>query len=654
MQIRSVVLYHRDGKRRHEVVFEPGELNVVTGVSDTGKSAVVEIVDYCLGSGGHGVYKGRELESIGWYGLRLVIDSQSVFVARRRPPDGQKSSDHAMIVIGRAEAPDPDEIGNTTNITTVTAELGRLIGISENIQEPPEGSTRGAVAAGLRHAVPYVLQPQRLIADPKYLFDGQENNFKEQHIRDTLPYFLGAVDQDALAQRRELRTRRLELRSARAALAEAVNATAAVDARAALLLNDARSNGLLEPGVEEQSDDDVRQLLKLAIEQAPASVVGTLTGEAEQIASLQDRKSEIADGMRELRAERRMLVQRSRLAADFESESQEQRARLLSLDLLPEQGRADDTCPLCGGEAEQAPSADDLRRELERVQAQTAASVAMEPQLQAVIGDLDRRIQEEAGRLDETDRELKALVSRNELARQARGRLEQQAYLRGRIAGFLEEHPAIDAGARAVLQRAVDLAAGRVDALEEALSADTTRRRTENALSYIGRDMSEMAQLLRLSYSGDGVQLDPVALTVVGRDPNGPVWLNEDIGSGKNWVGYHVVTLLALHRYFVGHHRPVPRFLLLDQPTQAFFPTNRQNAPDRTLGDLKDEDQEQVRRIFDLLRNTVAELEGGMQIIVMDHAEFEDHWFEQAVGDNRWRGGRGLVPADWYSGEAHV
>jgi hypothetical protein len=652
MQLKSIVLYHRDGTRRHELVFEPGRLNVVTGVSDTGKSAVLEIVDYCLGSGTHGVYKGRELETIGWYGLRLIVGGQQIFIARRRPPEGQKASDHAMLVIGARDAPAPEEISQTTNITAVTAELGRILGISENLQEAPAGSTREPVTAGLRHAIPYVLQPQRLIADPKYLFDGQENNFKEQHIRDTLPYFLGAVDQDALAQRRELRTRRIQLRAARAALADAEQATYAVTARAALLLKDARANGLVEATDVDIDGLDVREVLRDAIERAPAAVAVTLTGEAEQIAGLQERKSELGDRIRELRAERRTLVRRSRLAADVATETGEHRARLLSLELLPNSDAVDHICPLCGSENEHAaPTAEELRRELERVRAQTAASVAVEPQLQAVIDELDARIQEHVGGLDEADRELHVLVARNELARRARGRLEQQAYLRGRIGGFLEEHPAVDEGARGELQNAADLAEARVKALEEVLSADTTRRRTENALSYVGADMTEMAQRLRLSYSAKGVQLDPVALTVVARDRNGPVWLNQDIGSGKNWVGYHVVTLLALHRYFVEHRRPVPRMLLLDQPTQAFFPTNKQHDPARALGDLRDEDQEHVVRIFELLRATVEDLAGRMQIIVMEHVEFDEDWFVDAVGENTWRGGRGLVPLEWFTEE---
>lgn len=33
MQLNSIVLYHRDGERRHELLFRPGQLNVVTGVN---------------------------------------------------------------------------------------------------------------------------------------------------------------------------------------------------------------------------------------------------------------------------------------------------------------------------------------------------------------------------------------------------------------------------------------------------------------------------------------------------------------------------------------------------------------------------------------------------------------------------------------------
>ena len=46
LQIRSISIYSRGGERR-DVKFRLGALNIVTGASKTGKSALLDIVDYC-------------------------------------------------------------------------------------------------------------------------------------------------------------------------------------------------------------------------------------------------------------------------------------------------------------------------------------------------------------------------------------------------------------------------------------------------------------------------------------------------------------------------------------------------------------------------------------------------------------------------------
>jgi len=38
---------------------------------------------------------------------------------------------------------------------------------------------------------------------------------------------------------------------------------------------------------------------------------------------------------------------------------------------------------------------------------------------------------------------------------------------------------------------------------------------------------------------------------------------------------------------------------------------------------------------------------GGLQVIALDHAEFEEEWFAGSV-IQRWRGGDALIPASWY------
>lgn len=48
MNLLAIVLYSKQGEHR-VVDFRPGELNVVTGWSRTGKSALLDIVEFCLG-----------------------------------------------------------------------------------------------------------------------------------------------------------------------------------------------------------------------------------------------------------------------------------------------------------------------------------------------------------------------------------------------------------------------------------------------------------------------------------------------------------------------------------------------------------------------------------------------------------------------------
>lgn len=49
MKIHSIHLYSRDGQRR-DLKFKADGLNIITGRSSTGKSALSEIIEYCMGT----------------------------------------------------------------------------------------------------------------------------------------------------------------------------------------------------------------------------------------------------------------------------------------------------------------------------------------------------------------------------------------------------------------------------------------------------------------------------------------------------------------------------------------------------------------------------------------------------------------------------
>jgi len=130
---------------------------------------------------------------------------------------------------------------------------------------------------------------------------------------------------------------------------------------------------------------------------------------------------------------------------------------------------------------------------------------------------------------------------------------------------------------------------------------------------------------------------------VVADTNDGPLSLAQ-MGSGENWVGYHVATHLSLHKLFRRRGRPVPGLLMFDQPSQAHYP------PERDVGgridELADEDQAAVRQLFRLLHNYCDELAPDMQIIVADHVELLDDWFRDSIAE-RWRDGIALIPQSW-------
>ena len=113
--------------------------------------------------------------------------------------------------------------------------------------------------------------------------------------------------------------------------------------------------------------------------------------------------------------------------------------------------------------------------------------------------------------------------------------------------------------------------------------------------------------------------------------------LNE-MGSGENWLGYHLITHFALHAHFVRAGRPTPRFLFLDQPTQVYFPETGE-VGQRVLetGQLEG-NLGVVQTLFYFILDVVAGLAPHFQVIISDHANLkEDMRFQDAVREV-WRG----------------
>ena len=119
-------------------------------------------------------------------------------------------------------------------------------------------------------------------------------------------------------------------------------------------------------------------------------------------------------------------------------------------------------------------------------------------------------------------------------------------------------------------------------------------------------------------------------------DKDRPVPLQQ-LGSGSNWLGCHLISLFALHKFFIYAKSPVPSFLFIDQPSQVYFPPETAH---------KEVDNQEVRDIYNFIFNRVKEMKGGMQVIIVDHADLDTPEFQQAVSEKWWNEEK-LVPMDW-------
>jgi hypothetical protein len=120
------------------------------------------------------------------------------------------------------------------------------------------------------------------------------------------------------------------------------------------------------------------------------------------------------------------------------------------------------------------------------------------------------------------------------------------------------------------------------------------------------------------------------------------------MGSGANWVSFHLLIHFALHQYFIQTNRPVPRFLMIDQPTQAYFPPEKDVNNDGLIQESSDEIA--VRKIFDFIIDITNKLESNFQVIITDHAHLRTEKFERCVREE-WRNGQKLIPQEWLSNE---
>jgi hypothetical protein len=150
-------------------------------------------------------------------------------------------------------------------------------------------------------------------------------------------------------------------------------------------------------------------------------------------------------------------------------------------------------------------------------------------------------------RLRENQLRISTRMRENEILRVQQESFVLQARAIGKITQYVET--AEIGQSTSGLQNSVDIARAHVAVLEQELDPETIRERLSTFLNIIGAYMTTYSNALNLEHHGSHLRLDIRNLTVVADTLDGPVPLFR-MGSGENWVGYHVIAHLGLHKWF--------------------------------------------------------------------------------------------------------
>lgn len=645
MKIRSIHIYSHDSQRR-DLKFKVDGLNVITGRSSTGKSALSEIIEYCMGRSSFNVPEGIIRDKVAWFAVIYQFDKEQVLVAKPTPVDGGASCSTAMLRRGeQLEAPEFKDLAVNADDDSIIDLLSRLLGIPENRTEVALDHSRDSYDVTVRHTSFYLFQKQGLVANKEQLFYRQNEQYQPQTIRDTLPILLGVSSRDRYELESRLRIAQRDLKISNKKLDQARDAIDTSHEKAISLYSEAKTVGIIGKTDKNPNVEGVVDTLKSVLLWKPETVPDD---DGSRISLLEDELAQLRRSRRNTQAQIDATRQFANRASGYESEANEQKDRLASIKALPKNPDSGEwQWPFCEQNlALESPVATILLNELESLDKQLRIATGQRPKLEAYLVELALNVDEIVAKIKQKEMELSAAISANEMIVQMGSRNNAAARVVGRISLFLETLlPNEDIAKLEAENRRLR---NKVKQLEEQIGADDSNERLLSILNNISAQIGHYIQQFEAEFQDFPVRLSLQQPTIMFDFPDRAVPMSRT-GGGGNHLAYHLSALLALHFFAAKNNCPIPHFLMIDQPSQVYFASEQayKDADGSVQRTEADADLDAVRRLFELLLQFTQEDVPGFQLIVTEHANLNEQWFQDALVEDPWTKPPALVPEDW-------
>ena len=649
----------------HRVHFQRG-LNVVTGKSSTGKSALIEIFDYCFGSSDYTVPKGVITDSASIYYVFMHVGEQEIVLGRRAGDIGhaffKREEKYDSILINRDYFVD----SHFRPLAEFKKHVRGLFLDIDDVDESLEArqfNNRGAKSPtpSIRSFVSFMLQHQNMVANKHALFFRFDEKEKRDQAIEHTKIFLGLVDQRYfhLCQERESIAGEIRRIKREQEAVSKLSESQKVKVEPALLQLYAAMGFSENPvSLQEvlQHPQDAKERISKLIR--PENIIPTSDAKTELYFAL---KKELSRKVAELN---KLQRQRSSVKRSIDEE-----------EIVLSDGRAlphDDivnvatsVCPFCQSENDQLrESAEDLEKAITKLSKNLALVKPMRAQFESLLVTVQSQIDELQKDIEVVAKRVSDIEAAEKVLKEKQDLYEFVLIYKSKLDGLLDS---LSPANFSEVEDRLKGAEARHTALEGEIAKYDYKDELARAHATINSIMRDIGKNFEFedSYKPINLKFSFETFELHHLTSQGEKIFLRSMGSGANWLYCHVTLFLALHKYFVslGAKCAIPSVLFFDQPTQVYFPSFKFDKSDKFDRDKiskiegrgederqVDDDMRAVENLFSQLSIYCSDVEEeygySPQIIVTDHADdlnlSDGTIFEDLVKGNRWRT-RGLI-----------
>lgn len=609
--IEAITVWSKKDEQR-QLEFQRNKVNVLTGESHTGKSTLLDIIDYCLLAGSHKIADSIINENVAWYGITFYINGKLFTIARKSPAGVKVSDDFYFSSTGAVPKPPIAniKIGDLRKILEAEFRIDDAVTLAYGGQTLKAGSK-----VSFRYFFLFSTISEDIITSRDVYFDKQtEDRYKEALPRifdlalgiDTLDNIAAREKKDSLRKRiAKLEKKTNSLEGGRVLFDEELQSLAA----------QAAAYGL--PRIDNKNLS-IQALTKLLREASSPSDDDALHAQSQLSAQVFDIERRL----------RKLRYSSSEFSA-YKNTLKSTQDSLLPLEQILKQAP----------EVVKSEIFDELishiKSDLTEIKQSTKGKLPVDSQISEVASKL------EAKRLDFIA-QLQALPKEPQ---SFQGEKEKWLFV-GETLGKLNTYYSPQALTESGEATDVEKLQEELDGIE-VIDVAEKKDAVLSVINEVALDLLKSTGDVLANYSSYVPEFVYKDKRLRLRKPRSSDV--ENIGSSSNHMFLHLFHFLSLQEVSIGQESPfIPNFLIIDQPSRPYYPDNK--PKDGVI--LNNSDTAKVHTAFKLLDDFITGINKHynqeFQMIVLEHVPATI--FEEMKNINilpEFRDGEALIPASW-------